>query len=391
MLLAFIILVWSLNIWPIKSTSSNAYFIPLGGGIPYVFNNIPFLINASMLTGKYEGMLSVYHTFAYKEVSTINLTGYVVDKVHILQYCSYADNVPDGVVVGHINLCYMDGALTTLDLIIGVNTAEWAYDRPELQPYLQHTKITPAYSFWTNIDSSYYYWGHMFYVMIDTELKPISYIQLILDPKSYTGQKYYGYSYAEWFKIDIAAITLETPIIPSTIDIDPSTLNLKSGGKWIIAYIELPKGYDVSDINRTTVLLNGTIPVDPFWVNKTLESVIGDYDNDTIPDLMVKFDRASVSSYILSQNITYGNVTLTITGMIADMPFEGSCVICVRMPGDIDCNGIVNIFDIVVIAKAYGSNIKSKSWNPAADENEDGRIDVFDLVIAARNYGKTYK
>jgi hypothetical protein len=181
------------------------------------------------------------------------------------------------------------------------------------------------------------------------------------------------------------------PIIEATLNVNPNTLNLESKGKWITAYIELPKGYSVADINRTTILLNGTIPVDPFWVNKTLESVIGDYDNDTIPDLMVKFDRASVSGYILSKNITYGNVTLTITGMVADMPFEGSCVIRVRMPGDTDCNGIVNIHDIVQIAKAYGSNIKSKSWNPAADENEDGKIDIFDLVTAARNYGKTYK
>jgi parallel beta-helix repeat protein len=182
-----------------------------------------------------------------------------------------------------------------------------------------------------------------------------------------------------------------TPVLTATLDIHPQALNLQSGGRWVTAYIELPEGYNVSDINRTTVLLNGTIPIDPFWVNKTIESVIGDYDNDTIPDLMVKFDRASVSSYILSKNITYGNVTLTMTGMIADMPFEGSCVIRVRMPGDVDCNGVVNILDIVQIAKAYGSNIKSRSWNPAADENEDGKIDIFDLVTAARNYGKTYK
>ena len=59
---------------------------------------------------------------------------------------------------------------------------------------------------------------------------------------------------------------------------------------------------------------------------------IGDYDDDGIPDLMVKFDRADVISYIVTNvNMTklfeerFMTVTLTITGYLNDdTPFQGS-------------------------------------------------------------------
>jgi hypothetical protein len=45
------------------------------------------------------------------------------------------------------------------------------------------------------------------------------------------------------------------PAIPATVDIDPDTLNLKSKGKWITCYIELPDGYSVEDIDIDSVTL----------------------------------------------------------------------------------------------------------------------------------------
>jgi hypothetical protein len=113
------------------------------------------------------------------------------------------------------------------------------------------------------------------------------------------------------------------------IDIHPDTLNLRSKGKWITAYVELPESYDVNDINVTTVILNGTIPAEVHPV------AIGDYDDDGIPDLMVKFNRTDVISYILDNvNMTklfeerFMTVTLTVTGYLNDdTPFHGSDII----------------------------------------------------------------
>ena len=140
------------------------------------------------------------------------------------------------------------------------------------------------------------------------------------------------------------------PLANATIDIKPDTLNLKSRGRWITAYIELSEGYNLSDIDRATILLNGTVPVDSFWVDKPLESVIGDYDCDGTPDLMVKFSRCEVIEYIRDvRGVTHGNVNLTITGELCDGTlFEDSDMIRVIMPGDANCDGCPNICDPVI-------------------------------------------
>jgi len=111
----------------------------------------------------------------------------------------------------------------------------------------------------------------------------------------------------------------------ATIDIHPDTLNLKSKGKWITCFIELPEGYDASDINISTVMLNATIPVSlpDVPAPKPVPTKIGDHDGDGIPDLMVKFNRTMVSELILYRGITYGNVTLTITGEVNGTLFAG--------------------------------------------------------------------
>ena len=49
------------------------------------------------------------------------------------------------------------------------------------------------------------------------------------------------------------------PIIPAFVDFNPNTLNLKSRGKWVTVYIELPKDYDPNLIDINTVLLNGQV------------------------------------------------------------------------------------------------------------------------------------
>ncbi len=102
------------------------------------------------------------------------------------------------------------------------------------------------------------------------------------------------------------------PAITATIDINPDTLNLKSKGKWITCYIELPANYNVSDIDISTLKLNDIISAEPF------PTEIGDYDNDEIGNLMVKFDRAN-----LEEMLSPGNVVLEVTGEVAGTDFEG--------------------------------------------------------------------
>ena len=94
----------------------------------------------------------------------------------------------------------------------------------------------------------------------------------------------------------------------STIDIDPDTLNVKSKGKWITTYIELPEGYDVNDIDVGTVLLNYQVHAEAH------PTEIGDYDNDDIADLMVKFDGQEVIAIVDAGD----QVEITVTGKLTD-------------------------------------------------------------------------
>jgi len=97
-------------------------------------------------------------------------------------------------------------------------------------------------------------------------------------------------------------------IITASIDIDPDTLNINSTGNWITCYIELPDGYGIADINISTILLNDVVPSEDHPTN------ISDYDNDGIPDLMVKFDRQAVQGILEVGD----NVAITVTGELID-------------------------------------------------------------------------
>jgi hypothetical protein len=108
------------------------------------------------------------------------------------------------------------------------------------------------------------------------------------------------------------------------VDIEPDTLNVKSEGKWVTAYTELPEGYDVDDIDVSTVTLEGTIPAEAH------PTEVDDHDNDGIHDLMVKFDRQALIEYLGGAT---GEVTLTVSGELSDgAPFEGSDTITVINP-----------------------------------------------------------
>ncbi len=106
----------------------------------------------------------------------------------------------------------------------------------------------------------------------------------------------------------LSPFVLAMPIsVPATLRIKPETLNLKSKGKWITCYIELPEGYDVADIDVDTVMLN--------------DAVLAEWGEVQDAMLMVKFDRSEVQAILEPSE----EVEITVTGeLYDDTPFEGS-------------------------------------------------------------------
>ena len=112
-------------------------------------------------------------------------------------------------------------------------------------------------------------------------------------------------------------------VVPATIDLDPDALNLVSKGKWVSCYIELSEDYgeySVEQINASTVNL---------WVEETQipaeekPTALGDYDEDGIPDLMVKFDRRTLVEYLSTADDALADATLTVNGQMGEAIFEG--------------------------------------------------------------------
>lgn len=120
-------------------------------------------------------------------------------------------------------------------------------------------------------------------------------------------------------------------VIPATVYIHPETLNLKSKGKYITAYIELDNPYDVHNIDTNSILLKGG----DYIINEALIKpiAIGDFDSDFNSDLMVKFDRFSVEEFLLLKENNLTEYEFSIEGNLTTGEiFNGSSKIKIVKP-----------------------------------------------------------
>ena len=110
--------------------------------------------------------------------------------------------------------------------------------------------------------------------------------------------------------------------LTATVDVSPDSINLNRLGRWITMYISLPEGYNVNDIDRSSILLEGQFS--PEWSN---------IEGDT---LMVKFDASLVTPYLWDRLNHMGSRTsieLTVTGeLMNETPFMGSDTVTIMDP-----------------------------------------------------------
>ena len=115
---------------------------------------------------------------------------------------------------------------------------------------------------------------------------------------------------ATWSNITYTALAANVDLT-----FDPGTLNLAAHGHWVTAVLEPAAPYAPSDIDASSLLLNGVVAVDPSGPTS-----IGDFDKDGISDLTVKFDRAAVAALLSPGNA----VDVTVTGSIAGGCFSAT-------------------------------------------------------------------
>lgn len=91
-------------------------------------------------------------------------------------------------------------------------------------------------------------------------------------------------------------------------------------------------------------------------------------------------------------------VNCTITAKATPVPGETDTTdntfingkITITIPGDVDADKDVDLYDVVKICSIYGSKIGGPGWNPNYDINGDEKIDIYDVVIACVHYGEKH-
>jgi hypothetical protein len=56
--------------------------------------------------------------------------------------------------------------------------------------------------------------------------------------------------------------------------------------------------------------------------------------------------------------------------------------------GDINGDGKVDITDVAIVARHFGTTPSSPNWDPACDLDGSGKVDISDVAIVAMNFGK---
>ncbi|HMJ24744.1 MAG TPA: YfhO family protein, partial [Pyrinomonadaceae bacterium] len=83
------------------------------------------------------------------------------DQIALLTNLSWAEDVPDNAIVGRVHLRAKDGRNFEFTLRAGVNTADWAYDRPDIRARIKHQRPPVATSYDLS-DAQYKYKGHTY-------------------------------------------------------------------------------------------------------------------------------------------------------------------------------------------------------------------------------------
>ncbi len=123
------------------------------------------------------------------------------------------------------------------------------------------------------------------------------------------------------------------------------------------------------------------------------------YVNTRIIDTFTTITLTSGSSTTVTFTLDTTGVAkgnYTITAYAPPVPDEADLVdnthtdgwVIVTVPGDVDGDFDVDIYDIVKICAKYGSRPPYRPYKPNCDINCDGIINIYDLVIACANYGQ---
>jgi hypothetical protein len=101
--------------------------------------------------------------------------------------------------------------------------------------------------------------------------------------------------------------------------------------------------------------------------------------------------NTSISTRVTDWNTTgwaCGDYYITVGTNASIQSFSSRNLLRVTVPGDINGNFTVDIFDAILLAGAYNAVPGSPKWNPNADLKADDVIDIYDAIILANHYNQ---
>jgi hypothetical protein len=178
---------------------------------------------------------------------------------------------------------------------------------------------------------------------------------------------------------DGAAEVLEYAIAPdiAIIEVTPSTTQTYAGRIVNITVVVKNEGNATQDFNVTAYY-------DSSPIERLLVTGLNPGANTS---LTFNWNTTGLTP---GQNYTISAEAHVVPGEIdtADN-FLPDGIVEIKLLGDIDGDGIVNITDLVLIVAAIPSYPGHPSWNPQADLNGDNVVDIADIVIALGNFLKS--
>jgi hypothetical protein len=153
---------------------------------------------------------------------------------------------------------------------------------------------------------------------------------------------------------------------------------------------------DVVNENGIPLAKPGTMA----WIGYSIAGPAWTFDgNGTV--FIMSF-RVKYQPYIceLPTNADHVNLSLRFiltdlaspTGPIPHTSIDGTVKLYARRTSlfDLNCDGIVNLYDVVIVANAYGSHVGDPEWNQIADIAPPWEIiNLYDAVTLVYHYGET--
>jgi len=200
---------------------------------------------------------------------------------------------------------------------------------------------------------------------------------------------------------EYAPLGTYTVYVSSTYENETATNNATFTVNQFIITIETDKtSYRIGE----TVYVGGKLVLNNALVQNGLvafEVQNPEYSSILLITLQTNSNGTYEIAFKLPDDSKLGNYTVYVSSICGDAKAVNNTIFEVlrrALSGDIDGNGVVNIYDLYIVAKAFGSHgpdipnpgdPPSKNWNAIADLDGNGLVNISDLFKVAKDWGKT--